>query len=66
MTLTVGDDFPVQQARVRDLLDDYAARPNWRIWTAALRAVLDRADRAAMSGDVVEILRSYQELKDCQ
>jgi hypothetical protein len=28
--------------------------------------VLARADRAAISGDVAEMLKSYQEMKECQ
>ena len=64
---TVGDDFPVQQARVRDLLADYVELgPVGAFGAMALRAVLDRADLAAMSGDIGWMLRSLRELKDCQ
>ena len=64
---TVGDDFPRQQQRVRELLKDYNdIGPAGAFGAAAIEQVLQRADRAAISGDIVAILRSYQELKGCE
>jgi hypothetical protein len=64
---TVGDAFPKEQARVRKLLQQYIALGDvGKFGALMLNLALERADKAAISGDIVEILRSYQELKDCQ
>lgn len=69
--MTVGDDFPREQARVRELLDTYRSldgTPGVYVGfaIAAIEQVMRRADQAAISGDVVRILRSYEELKGCE
>lgn len=64
--MTVGDDFPKEQARVRELLGLYKEiGPSGVFGAAMIEQVLRRADAAAISGDVVAILRSYEELKGC-
>jgi hypothetical protein len=65
---TLGDEFPLQQKRCRELLGEYKALPNGVGTFGALmiEQVLQRADAAAVSGDVVAMLRSFQEMKDCQ
>lgn len=64
---SVGEDFPKEQARVRELLGIYKGLgPVGGFGAMVIEAVLKRADEAAMSGDVVAILRSYQELKGCK
>lgn len=63
---SVADDFVQEQERVRNLLVVYDSVPSGGFGAAAIREVLARADRAAMSGDVIEILRSYEELKGCE
>lgn len=69
--ISVGEDFPIQQQRVRELLETYrslAGTPgvNVSFAIAMLEQVLKRADAAAISGDVIAILRSYKELQDCE
>lgn len=64
MTTSVGEDFPKQQARARELLQQYKEiGPVGRFGAAMIEQALQRADQAAMSGDVVAIVRSYEELK---
>ena len=63
---SVGDEFPKEQARVRELLGVYRSIPTGAFGAMMLEQVLQRADLAAMSGDVIAILRSYEELKGCQ
>lgn len=63
---SVGEDFPKEQARVRELLGVYRSIPQGAFGAMMLEDVLRRADEAAMSGDPVAILRSYKELKDCE
>ena len=63
---SVGDEFPIEQARVRELLLDYKSiGPAGAFGALMIEQTLQRADRAAISGDIVEILRSFEELKDC-
>lgn len=65
MTTTVGDDFPVQQARVRQIQQD--AReigPEGHFLVVMCEQALREAEAAAISGDIVRILRAYQELKE--
>ena len=63
---SVGRDFPNEQARVRELLGVYKAIPQGAFGAMMIEQVLRRADQAAMSGDPVAILRSYEELKGCE
>jgi hypothetical protein len=65
MSSSVGEDFPIQQARVRRCLENgLEIGPAGMFYVAVCRKALADADRAAISGDLVEILRAYQELKD--
>lgn len=64
---SVGEDFPREQARVRSLLGEYKTLgPVGMFGATMIEQVLQRADQAAMSGDVVAVLRSYEELKGCK
>ena len=65
--MTVGEDFPKQQARLRVCLKQgLKIGPNGRFYVAVCREILQRADEAAISGDVVAVLRSYNEMKEFQ
>jgi hypothetical protein len=67
MSDTVGDDFPRQQARVRELVGAYRAiGPAGSFGAVMLEQTLQRADRAMASGDLVAILQSYEELRGCE
>jgi predicted Ser/Thr protein kinase len=68
---SVGEAFPLEQQRVRELLDQYRSLDgmpgvNVKFAIAAIEQVVRRAEAAAMSGDIVAILRSYEELKGCE
>lgn len=63
---SLGEDFPKEQARVRELLEDYKAiGPSGAFGALMIEQVLQRAEKAAISGDVVAILKAYEELKGC-
>lgn len=63
---SVGLDFPHQQARVRELRDEYRAiGPAGAFGLMMIDQTLARAEAAMASGDVIAILRSYEELKGC-
>lgn len=70
MTFTsVGDDFPIQQERVRECLATYKKlddKGNCSFAIQVCESALKIADRAAIRGDLDEILGAYQLLKDIQ
>ena len=64
---SVGEDFPRQQERVRKLWGMHIRRgPRGALGAAALEGVLGRAASAQSSGDIVQILRAYDELVGCK
>jgi hypothetical protein len=69
MTDTLGDALPREMARVRDqVMPAYLAlqgMPNVMVEPALamMRASLDAASKAMIEGDVVAMLRAYEDLK---
>ena len=64
---SLADEFPHQQARVRDLLTEYKAiGPAGMFGTAMIEQVLQRADKAAAEGDVVAMIVSFKEMKEVE
>jgi len=64
---SLGDEYPIEQARVRELLGQYKfIGPAGTFGATMIEQTLQRADTAALSGDVVAMIRSYQEMKDCK
>jgi hypothetical protein len=65
-TDSLGMALPREMARVRDkLMPAYIEiGPPGQFALAMMRADLDRAARAMAEGDVVEMIRVYQSLKD--
>lgn len=64
--VSLAEAFPAEQERVRDLLSVYETIPTGGFGAMMIRDVLKRAEQAAASGDVVAMLRSYEELKGCK
>lgn len=67
---TLGDDYPKQQQRCRELLEQYAEcakLPNVNVSFAVMhiKSVLKEADEAAISGDLPRMIYAYQAMKDC-
>lgn len=61
---SVGEEYPKEQARVREILGQFKQiGPAGAIGAALIEDVLRRADRAAMSGDVLAVLRSFEEMR---
>lgn len=61
---SVGEDFPKQQARARELLAQYKQiGPAGTFGAIIIEQALQRADQAMSSGDIVAILQSYEELR---
>jgi hypothetical protein len=64
---SVGEDFPKEQARVRELLEEYKSIGQAGVFGAyMIEGVLQRAEKAAISGDIVAIIESFKELKGCE
>jgi hypothetical protein len=64
---TLGDEYPKMQARVRALIEVYKEiGPAGTFGRIMIEQVLERADRAAISGDVVAMIRSFKEMEECE
>ena len=64
MTETLGTALPKEMARVRDeLLPIYDSIPTGVFAATLMRVNLDRAAKAMVEGDTVEMLRIYEALK---
>lgn len=61
---SVGEDFPREQQRCRELLGIYEGLGSQGAFGAlVIRDALSKAEQAMASGDVVAIVRSYEELR---
>ena len=63
---SVGEDFPKQQARVRELLKEYQKIPTGAFGEEMMEEALRQAEEAMASGDCVRILQAYERLRGCQ
>lgn len=64
---SLAEAIPEEQARVREVLAIYKSiGPAGAFGAMTIEADLAAADRAVMSGDVVEMLMAYETLKDIQ
>lgn len=64
---TLGESLPEEQARVREVLGCYKEiGPAGAFGAVMIEAALHRADKAAMSGDIVAMLLAYNELKEIE
>ena len=63
--MSLGEEFPKELSRVRQLVAEYRSLPDGAGYLGAsiMELALKRADQASASGDVVEMIRSYEELK---
>lgn len=64
---SIGEDYPKEQARLRELLPLYRGIGPAGIFGATMiEMTLQRADQAAISGDLVAMLRCYQEMREIE
>lgn len=62
--MTLGEAFPIEQARLRMMLGHYREiGPAGAFGAAMIEDCLRRADRAAIEQDVVAMVRLYQEMQ---
>lgn len=63
---TLAEDYPKQQARLRELIEQYRAiGPAGNFGRVMIEQVLQRADKAAAEHDTVAMIRSFAEMKGC-
>lgn len=61
---SLGTEFPVELARARELLGVYRdIGPAGSFGAVVIEGAIRTAEQALASGDVVAMLRSYEELK---
>lgn len=60
---SLAEALPREQQRVRELLPLYDAIPTGIFAATIMRQALTRAEQASASGDVVAMLRCYEELR---
>jgi TPP-dependent pyruvate/acetoin dehydrogenase alpha subunit len=68
---TLGEDFPKQQQRCRELLEQYAEcakMPGVYVdfAVAAIKQILQEADEAAISGDLPRMIAAYEAMRGCK
>lgn len=64
---SVGEEFPKEQARVREVLKlYYDIGPPGMFGAAMIEQTLKEADEAQASGDIVRILQSFEALKQIE
>jgi hypothetical protein len=68
---SLGEEYPKEQARCREVLATYEQLRNMpgvnvSFAVTMIEGVLQRADRAAIEGDVVAMIRCYEEMKGCE
>lgn len=65
-TQSLGTELPKEQARVRELILQYrdpSLKGMGEFAARMMEAALQKTDKAIISGDVVEMVRCYEELK---
>jgi hypothetical protein len=60
---TLGDALPREMTRVREIIPLYDGVPMGFLAATMMRQSLDRAQKALAEGDVVEMIRCYEDLK---
>jgi len=62
---SLGDALPKEQARVRGVLSYYKEiGPAGAFGAAMIEQSLQKADRAVISGDIVEMIAAYKDLQE--
>ena len=62
---SLGTEYPKEQARVREILGHYKEVGAPGVFGAAMiEQTLLRADKAAVEGDVIAMIRSFKEMKE--
>lgn len=61
---SIGEEFPKEQARVREVLASYKAiGPPGAFGAAMIEIILREADQAMASGDLVAMLKAFHKMR---
>ncbi len=64
---SLGEEYPKEQSRCRELLSVYKEiGPAGAFGHMMISQVLQRADAAVISGDLVAMIRCFEEMKECE
>jgi hypothetical protein len=64
---TLGTEYPKEQARLVELVEQYKEiGPAGQFGLHMIKQVLKRSYEAAISNDVVEMLKVFREMQGCQ
>ena len=64
---SLGEEFPIEQARVREVLGIYKEiGPAGAFGAMNIEIALREADQAAVSGDLIRMMMAYEELKSIE
>lgn len=63
---TLIEEYHEQLDRVKQLLTWYEEIPEGVFWAITLRKVIADAEKARNEDNVVDMLKSLQEMKDCE
>lgn len=67
MDMSLGEQYPLEQARLRQLLLEYKEiGPSGAFAYMMIEQVLKRADEASMSQDITRIMASFLEMRECK
>lgn len=61
---SVGEEMPKEMERVRGLITLYESVENGHFAATIMKMALNKATVALAQGDIIQILRSYKELKE--
>jgi len=64
MSQTVGEDIQVEIKRNQELLQLYKEIPTGLFGATMIQADIDSAIKALAEGDIIEILKAYERLKN--
>ena len=63
---TLANDYPIEQARCRELLQAYQEIPTGWFGAKQIEATLKEADEAAASGDTAKMVLAFDRMKQCE
>lgn len=66
MTMSLAEAYTIEQERCQELLDVYKSIPSGGFGAMIISNILKRAEIAAANQNTIEMIRVFQEMKDCQ
>ena len=64
---SLGEEYPKEQARCRELLQQYhRIGPAGAFGAAMIESVLKEADEAVINGDLARMIIAFQEMEKCE